>query len=161
MQTFPEQSATIFPRGENMLSEKIHELRRKSGLSQEELADKLNVSRQAISKWELGSAVPTADKLVDIADFFGVSLDFLMRDLSEIPVSEISEKPENRTPEVHEKPHTARKITAFLLIATAVAMFAMITALYANQELRLHLRHVQLMQLNSVDTGMSISTSIS
>ncbi|MDE6728885.1 MAG: helix-turn-helix domain-containing protein, partial [Oscillospiraceae bacterium] len=62
-----------------MLSEKIRALRKKSGLSQEELAERLDVSRQAVSKWELGSAVPTADKLVDIADFFGVSLDYLMR----------------------------------------------------------------------------------
>ena len=63
-----------------MFSEKIRDLRKKTGLSQEEFAEKLDVSRQAVSKWELGTAVPTADKLVDIADFFGVSVDFLMRD---------------------------------------------------------------------------------
>ncbi len=63
-----------------MLSEKIRDLRKKAGLSQEELAEKLDVSRQAVSKWELGAAVPTADKLLEISDLFGVSLDHLMRD---------------------------------------------------------------------------------
>lgn len=65
-----------------MLSEKIRELRRKSGLSQEELAEKLDVSRQAVSKWETGAAVPVPEKLVELSDFFGVTLDFLMRENS-------------------------------------------------------------------------------
>ena len=46
-----------------MLSENIHALRRKSGLSQERLAEKIGVSRQAISKWETGAATPELDKL--------------------------------------------------------------------------------------------------
>lgn len=65
-----------------MLSEKIRDLRRKSGLSQEELAEKLDVSRQAVSKWETGAAVPVPEKLVELSDFFGVTLDFLMRENS-------------------------------------------------------------------------------
>ena len=69
-----------------MLSEKIRGLRRKSGLSQEELADKLDVSRQAVSKWETGAAVPATETLVQLADFFDVSLDFLLRDNAETPV---------------------------------------------------------------------------
>ena len=47
-----------------MLSEKIYELRRKNGLSQEQLAEKLSVSRQAISKWESGTSTPELDKLL-------------------------------------------------------------------------------------------------
>lgn len=81
-------------RGERMendqrLSEKIRTLRRKSGMSQEELAEKLNVSRQAVSKWELGAAVPSPDKLVDISDLFDVTLDRLMRE-------ELSAQPSER-----------------------------------------------------------------
>ena len=63
-----------------MLSEKIYKLRKKSGLSQEQLAEKLTVSRQAISKWESGTAVPESEKLITISDYFGVSVDYLLKD---------------------------------------------------------------------------------
>lgn len=55
-------------------------LRKKSGLSQEQLAEQLNVSRQAISKWELGNAIPESDKLIAISKYFSVSLDYLLKD---------------------------------------------------------------------------------
>lgn len=61
------------------LSDKLYELRKKSGLSQEQLAEQLNVSRQAISKWESGQSVPESEKLLVISSFFDVSLDFLMK----------------------------------------------------------------------------------
>ena len=63
-----------------MLSEKIYKLRKNSGLSQEQLAEQLNVSRQAISKWESGTAVPESEKLVTISNYFGVSVDYLLKD---------------------------------------------------------------------------------
>lgn len=65
------------------LSEKLFTLRKKSGLSQEQLAEHLGVSRQAISKWESGSSMPESDKLIAICDYFDVSLDYLMRDCEE------------------------------------------------------------------------------
>ncbi|MBE6918505.1 MAG: helix-turn-helix transcriptional regulator [Ruminococcaceae bacterium] len=63
-----------------MLSNNIYTLRRQRGLSQEQLAEALDVSRQAISKWENGAAVPELDKLQAIAAFFGVTLDELTGD---------------------------------------------------------------------------------
>lgn len=60
-----------------MLSEKIYTLRRKSGLSQEQLAEKIGVSRQAISKWEGGLSIPELDKLRALSEFFHVSIDEL------------------------------------------------------------------------------------
>lgn len=66
-----------------MLSEKIYQLRKNSGLSQEQLAEKLNVSRQAISKWESGTAVPESEKLITISNYFGVSVDYLLKDDAE------------------------------------------------------------------------------
>ncbi len=60
------------------LSEKLYTLRKSKGLSQEELAETLGVSRQAISKWENGSATPESDKLIAIARYFSVSLDELV-----------------------------------------------------------------------------------
>ena len=62
------------------LPEKLYTLRKKSGLSQEQLAEALNVSRQAISKWEGGSAMPESDKLLALSNCFGVSLDYLLKD---------------------------------------------------------------------------------
>lgn len=61
-----------------MLSEKIKELRKKKGLTQEELASSLNVSRQAITKWETGEGTPDIDNLKNIALFFHVSVDYLV-----------------------------------------------------------------------------------
>lgn len=62
------------------LSEKIYELRKKSGLSQEQLAEQLGVSRQAISKWESGKAVPESDTLISISRYYNVTLDYLMKE---------------------------------------------------------------------------------
>ena len=60
-----------------MLSENIYALRRKSGLSQEQLAEKIGVSRQAISKWEGGLSVPELDKLRALSEYFHVTIDEL------------------------------------------------------------------------------------
>ena len=57
---------------------RLYELRKQKGLSQEELANRLNVSRQTISKWEVGDSTPDMDKLVAISDLFGISLDELV-----------------------------------------------------------------------------------
>ena len=77
-----------------MLSEKLYKLRKNSGLSQEQLAEQLNVSRQAISKWESGTAVPESEKLITISNYFGVSVDYLLKDDEEQvkPTDSISEE---------------------------------------------------------------------
>lgn len=61
------------------LGEKIFTLRNQSKLSQGELAEKLNVSRQSISKWETGASVPELDKLIALSEVFGVTLDELAK----------------------------------------------------------------------------------
>lgn len=76
------------------LSEKLYELRKKSGLSQEQLAEKLGVSRQAISKWESDKAVPESDTLLTISRYFHVTLDDLLKE--ENPISEWNEKANDR-----------------------------------------------------------------
>ncbi len=58
-------------------NEKLIKLRRQSGLSQEELAYKLNVTRQTVSKWELGQTTPEMDKLVSLSKIYGITLDEL------------------------------------------------------------------------------------
>ena len=66
--------------GNKLLSEKLYMLRKNSGLSQEQLAEQLNVSRQAISKWEQGTAVPESEKLITISNYFGVTVDYLLKE---------------------------------------------------------------------------------
>lgn len=61
------------------IGEKIKELRKTKNLSQETLADVLNVSRQTISKWETGESNPDFDKIVPLCDFFGISTDELLK----------------------------------------------------------------------------------
>ena len=63
-----------------LLSDKLIQLRRSRGMSQEDLANEIGVSRQSVSKWEGAQAVPDLDKLVKIADFFGVSTDYLLKE---------------------------------------------------------------------------------
>ena len=67
------------------LSDKLYLLRRERGLSQEKLAEELGISRQAISKWESGTAMPETERLIMLSDYFGVSTDFLLRDEMETP----------------------------------------------------------------------------
>lgn len=60
-------------------SEKLYKLRTNSNCSQETLAEQLDVSRQAVSKWEQGVTLPEIDKIIAIADFFDVSIDYLLK----------------------------------------------------------------------------------
>lgn len=59
--------------------EKLQALRQKAGMSQDALAEKLNVSRQAVSRWERDETMPETDKVIALADLFGVTTDYLLR----------------------------------------------------------------------------------
>ncbi len=73
-----------------MLGDKIRELRCAMGLSQEGLAERLHVSRQAVTKWETGAGVPDVENLMGIADVFGLSMDELLgRVLETHPVGDV------------------------------------------------------------------------
>ena len=67
------------------LGEKLQNLRQKKELSQEQLAERLEVSRQSVSKWESGQSRPDMDKLVVLAELFGVSTDYLLKEDGEAP----------------------------------------------------------------------------
>jgi len=68
------------------LEENLQKFRKSKGLSQEELAEKCDISRQAIAKWESGESVPTIDKLIFLADFYKVSLDELVGRKTDIEI---------------------------------------------------------------------------
>ena len=71
------------------LSEKIIELRKANGMTQEELASKCNVSRQSISKWEADIALPETEKLLILSEIFHVSTDVLLKD--DLSITEVKE----------------------------------------------------------------------
>ena len=63
-----------------ILADKIVQLRKKNGWSQEELAAQLNVSQQAVSKWEGAQSVPDLDRILQMSALFGVTTDYLLKD---------------------------------------------------------------------------------
>ncbi len=73
---------------------KLYQLRKQKGLSQEELANRLNVSRQTVSKWEVGDSTPELEKLVAMSDLFEISLDELVLDKEPVRVGGDSGKAE-------------------------------------------------------------------
>lgn len=81
-----------------ILGEKIAQLRRKNGWSQEELADKMEVSRQAVSKWESNQTTPDLERILRLSSLFGVTIDYLLKDdaAPEIPRAEAEEDPQIR-----------------------------------------------------------------
>ena len=100
-----------------ILAEKIARLRKRNGWSQEELAEKINVSRQAVSKWESAQTVPDLEKILTLGNLFGVTTDYLLKDEMESEEFSGTEIPAVRR-------LTLAGITMlFLLIAAAVAVF--------------------------------------
>lgn len=95
------------------LSEKIIKLRKKNGWSQEELAGKLDVSRQSVSKWESAASMPDLDKIIKLSEIFGVSTDYLIKESADdginqsVPGGTVEidmESSEDRESGVHVKP---------------------------------------------------------
>lgn len=91
-------------------SEKLIKLRKEKGLSQEELGEKLNVTRQTISKWELGQTTPEMSKLVEISKLFEVTLDELTQDVEHVIVEDNN----------IEKNHTKRNTIIIILLVVAL-----------------------------------------
>ena len=119
------------------LREKLIVLRDRAGLSQMELADRLGVSRQAVSRWESGDTTPTMDKLKSLARSDGVSLDWLCSDTAD------GEPPEAAKPEADRNPDEApagkegekkQKIRA-IAIALAIGALAFICVWFAARNM--------------------------
>ena len=119
------------------LGEKISKLRTTNKMSQGDLAEKLNVSRQSISKWETNASVPELDKLIQLCDLFGISLDELVR-------SDNLEAGDDREEDVHPPPPqqaqiviqhslTTQKIVGFILLA--LGLLCCLLALFAGSGL--------------------------
>lgn len=88
-------------------NEKLQTIRKNAGMTQTDLAEKLNVSRQAVSRWEMGSAMPDIENLIAMSDLFGVTLDNLLKsdELSTGEPEPSAEEPESE----QEKPAPPKK----------------------------------------------------
>lgn len=109
-----------------MLNENIKTIRKAKGLSQQELAVKLNVVRQTVSKWELGLSVPDSDMLVLISDTLETPVSTLLgENIAEIEVDEIkaiAEKLEVINLQLAQKKTSRRKILHWLLISLSIVI---------------------------------------
>ena len=112
-----------------IFADKLIELRKKSGWSQEELAQQLEVSRQSVSKWEGAQSIPDMNKLIKMSEIFNVSLDTLVKDelpLEQIP--QVQEEPEEKLRKVSmEDAHAFLKVK--LQTAPKVALGVMLCIL--------------------------------
>ena len=98
--------------------EKLQNLRKAKGLSQVQLAMQLNVSRQAISKWELGASLPDVENIIEISRFFDTSIDYLLRD----DFQEGNEKIENQS----KKSTAVLSSTVLLMMSTAFMIIGLL-----------------------------------
>lgn len=109
------------------LSNKIYEMRKAQGLSQEQLAEKLNVSRQSVSKWESGEAIPELERLIAISKIFNVTTDYLLKesDVDELTIrTELLERQQqallSETKKAERKRYRILSCTVIYLIAFAM-----------------------------------------
>ena len=80
------------------MADRIQYLRKSKGISQEELADKVGVSRQAVSKWESEQSTPDLEKIIIMSDFFGVTTDYIVKGIE--PVADKEQKNKELTSKV-------------------------------------------------------------
>ena len=116
-----------------MLKENIKSIRKAKGLSQEELAIKLNVVRQTISKWEQGLSVPDAEMLISISEVFEIPVSTLLgENISEYKLDDlkaISEKLEIINLQLSQRKKERRKIVHWLLISVCIVIIIIFIAL--------------------------------
>jgi len=101
------------------LQERIRSLRKERGISQEALAESLGVSRQAVTKWEDGSTLPSTSNLLALAEFFDIPLEELVRPDAQENVTE-------KTASQKSQRKNAMRIASAILILSALTLFALL-----------------------------------
>ena len=119
-----------------ILADKIIRLRKKNGWSQEELADKMNVSRQAVSKWEAAQTTPDLEKILQLGNLFGVTTDYLLKDelvdeefvegVDETPIRKISLAEANDYLEQRKNASVQIAIATLLCIVSPILIFLLL-----------------------------------
>lgn len=111
------------------IANRLIELRKKSGLSQEQLAEKLGLSRQAVSKWERAEASPDTDNLICLAKIYNVSLDELLN--SDQSVEEIAQEvKEENTEKENDKPKEKKSPYAWVEALIGAICMAIVVIVY-------------------------------
>lgn len=113
------------------LKEKLVALRKEKGLTQLVVAEKLDVSRQAISRWELGTALPSTDNLKSLSELYGVPVDYLINEETERVNSESDSKKENEDRRDHKR--LLRGIVACISVVLIVIVVSCI-AIFLKEE---------------------------
>lgn len=127
--------------------EKLIRLRKKQGLTQLELAEAVNVSRQAISKWEVGTATPSIENLRSLSIFYGVPVDLLLNDeldlpdakqvLPEGPSQQSEAPPAEESPLGNEIKKEIKSLKKWIIALVAVfGVFVLVVAVYIVDTLR-------------------------
>ena len=119
-----------------ILADKIIRLRKKNGWSQEELANKMNVSRQAVSKWEAAQTTPDLEKILQLGNLFGVTTDYLLKDelvdeefvegVDETPIRKISLAEANDYLEQRKNASVQIAIATLLCIISPILIFLLL-----------------------------------
>lgn len=105
------------------IGDKILELRKSKGYSQEDIANKLNVSRQTVSKWETNQSVPDIDKLVPLCELFNISTDELLMNKVHETVKEDNQEAKVLNQDVYDRIHKNKKKFAFNLCVSIFMYF--------------------------------------
>jgi len=110
------------------LSEKIYELRKSNGMSQEQLSEMIGVSRQSISKWESGESIPEIERLIELSKVFDVSTDYLLKPSEVDELSIRTERLEKQHEDLQmkiQKEHlrNVRILSSGLIYVVAMAIF--------------------------------------
>ena len=116
------------------IGEKIQRCRKGQKMSQEELAGKLGVSRQAVSKWELNESIPDTENVIELGKIFGVSLDYLLKEDIEDPDLRMESEGAQDSGDIQEPRQEEKKRIRhpLLLILVILSIFIMIREIPRN-----------------------------
>lgn len=104
------------------LEKKLVRLRKRDGLSQAEVAEKLDVSRQAVSRWEAGEARPSTDNLQALSKLYHVPLDYLLDESEDEPPAPVSAAPEHLAAEREKQKKEKQRIRCLVIGAVVLAL---------------------------------------
>ena len=111
------------------LQEKLSTLRKQHKMTQMELADKLGVSRQAVSKWEQGTAFPSTENLIQLGKLYGVSIEVLTT--PELTLDGVAQQKTNDTPPAEAKPNTSGTKRLIAVAAAGILLGGLIVGMVA------------------------------
>lgn len=133
------------------LPTKLASLRKKKGMTQLELAEKLDISRQAVSRWEAGSVVPSTDNLKTLSDLYGVSVDYLLNEDADDSCGDAEnqrQKPKEQGGEAKGAKH--KRIFIFvcaLILVVAIVIVICVMAVQSQKQ-----KQEQIVPIGEMDT---------